>query len=146
MQRLDQNDANVENGYRVLVIIWLAVLSSAVLFFMLTFVIPRSVALDASPLMLWVLTGMGMLLPLMSFAPKKIFMEQAVQKQQMQLVHTGYIIAFAMSEAAGIFGLLAYVLTPGPYHYLLFALSVVFMLAHFPRRDHLRAASFKKQG
>jgi hypothetical protein len=146
MQPPNQHDPNIENGYRVLVIIWFAILSSAVLLMLLTFVIPRPEFLETSPMLAWILTGTGTLMALASFVPKKMFMEQAVQKQQQQLVHTGYIIAFAMSEAAGLFGLLAYFLTPGPYHYLLFVISVVFMFLHYPRRDHLRAVSFKKQG
>lgn len=146
MQPPNQHDANIENGYRVLVIIWFAILSSAVLFFLLTFVIPRPVSFESGPMLAWILVGAGVMMAALSFVLKKKFFEQAERKQQQQLVHTGYIIAFAMSEMPGLLGLLAYFLTPEFHHYLLFAISVVFMFAHYPRRDHLRAASFKKQG
>jgi hypothetical protein len=77
--------------------------------------------------------------------PKKKLLEQAAEKQEVRLVNTGYVIAFALSETVAIFGMLMYLLTPGRDYYVLFILSVLFMFVHFPRRQHLLAASFKNQ-
>jgi hypothetical protein len=70
---------------------------------------------------------------------------QAVEKQSVQLVQQGQIAAVALCEVAGLFGLLARAITGSPYYYLLFAIAVIGMLLHFPRRGALMAATFKNR-
>ena len=53
---------------------------------------------------------------------------------------TGFIIATALCEAAGLLGFVGIFVTHNREAYLLFAIGALGLLLHFPRRDQLAAA------
>jgi hypothetical protein len=53
------------------------------------------------------------------------------------------IIAVALCEAVGLFGMMVFFTTASPYYYFFFIVSVIGILLHMPRRDQLLAASYK---
>ncbi len=140
----DTSNLNIAGRYRTLLVMWFAILVSVGVFFMMTLFIPRQ-ATDENKLLSIILGAFGGFLAVFSLVPKKKMLEQAAETQQPRLVNTGYILAFVLSETAGIFGLVMYMLTPGRGYYALFIISALFMFVHFPRREHLLAASFKNQ-
>lgn len=146
MQPLNQDKSkiNVDARYRILLILWFAMLVAVSVFFMLTLLIPRPVTAE-NKLLSIILGAVGGFLAALSFVPKRKMLAQAVEKQEVRFVTTGYVIAFALSETVSIFGLLMYMLMPGRDYYVLFIVSVIFMFLHFPRREHLMAAMFKNQ-
>jgi hypothetical protein len=144
MQPAGEIQATVETRYRGLLILWLAILSSVGVFFALTLFLPRQTQTD-SPSLVWILCAVGTFVAVISFLPKQQMLRQAEAQQQPRLVTTGYIIAFALSETAGVMGMLLYMLTEGRAYLLMFFISALFMLLHFPRRQHLAAASFKNR-
>jgi hypothetical protein len=144
MQPSAPNPATIETRYRGLLIVWLAILSSVGVFFALTLFLPRQ-AQAASPSLVWILCAVGTFVAVISFVPKQQMLRQAEAQQQPRLVTTGYIVAFALSETAGVMGMLLYMLTPGWAYLLMFFVSALFMFLHFPRRQHLAAASFRNR-
>ena len=140
----DQAKTNLDARYRILLILWFAMLMAISVFFVLTLLIPRPATAENKFLSI-ILGAIGGFVAVFSLVPKKKMLEQAAEKQEVRLVNTGYILAFALSETAGIFGLLMYMLTPDRGYYALFFLSVMFMILHFPRREHLTAAMFRNQ-
>jgi hypothetical protein len=146
MQQMNQgkSNVNIEGRYRTLLILWFAILASVGFLFAFTLLLPRQAAADNKMLSM-ILGAFGGFLAVFSLVPKQKMLEQAAETQQPRLVNTAYILAFVLSETAGIFGLLLYLLTPGRSYLLLFFISAIFMFVHFPRREHLLAASFKHQ-
>lgn len=140
----DKSSINIAARYRVLLIIWFAILTSVGILFVLTLFIPREVANESKILQI-ILGAVGGFLAAFSIVAKQKMLKQAVEKQQPRLVNTGYILAFVLTETVSIFALLMYMLTPGRDYYVLFILSALFMFVHFPRRQHLTAATFKNQ-
>ena len=79
-----------------------------------------------------------------SFVVKRIFLAQSVERQELRLVQTGLIVALVMCETSAIFGLVDLFATGHRYYFLLMIVGALGILAHFPRRDHLLAATYKK--
>lgn len=135
---------NVDARYRIILVVWFGILMSIGFIVLLTALIERPQNEKNNVLMI-VLYGVSTLLIFASIVPKHKLLEQAVQKQQPQLVQTAYIITFSMVEVISLCGLMLYMATPDRTYYVSFISSVVLMLLHFPRRRHLMAATFKSQ-
>ena len=143
---------NVEEQYRMLTIIWLALLISQLLFTVVIFFAKPEVfrfdfskpLLSESPAMVAALAVLGVSTFLLSFVLRRKFVNQAINEQKTELVQTAMIIGCALCEATTLFGLvLAFALTY-QYFFLWFALGILGTILHFPRRENLIAASFKK--
>jgi hypothetical protein len=144
MQSPGVNPVTIDARYRTLVILWFAILASVAFLIVLSLVLHvTNQAQPLSPIASWTLAVIGTLIAATSSVPKRKMIEQAAQKQMPVLVFNGYIIAFAMSEVAGIIGLLLYFLNAGWIYIFLYIISVLFVLVHFPRRTDLLAASYK---
>jgi hypothetical protein len=91
------------------------------------------------------LTVVGTFTVIVSTAIKQRFLAQSGDQQRLELVQTGYIVGFALCEFAALFGLLDRMVTGNRYYYVLFVIALIGMALHWPRRDHLLAASYKRQ-
>jgi F0F1-type ATP synthase membrane subunit c/vacuolar-type H+-ATPase subunit K len=76
-----------------------------------------------------------------SFFIRKRANEQAVADQNVKHVQTGLIVACALCESISIIGMVLAVAFSYPYFYLWFALGIIGIFLHFPRRKHLLDAS-----
>jgi NADH:ubiquinone oxidoreductase subunit 2 (subunit N) len=142
------NQASIESAirgrYQVLLILWAAQMTALAAFFLLALLVfQRKESSDST--LFWILAGLNVLLVAVSFAVKQKFFAQAMEKQSVALVQQGQVVAIALCEAAGLFGLLARAITGTPYFYLLFIVPALGMLLHFPRREALMAASFRNR-
>jgi uncharacterized membrane protein YeiB len=131
---------------RILFILWGAQLTSLLIFALLAvFVLHPNK--DENPSLFWALMALGVTLVAVSFLVKQKFLAQASEQQSdvqsAARTQSGYIVAWALSEAAGLFGVLARAITDSSYYYLLFIIAALGMLLHIPRRDHIAAAFFK---
>jgi len=70
--------------------------------------------------------------------------EQAVADQNGKYVQTGLVIACAFCESISIIGMVLAIAFAYPYFYLWFAVGILGIFLHFPRRQHLLDASFKQ--
>jgi hypothetical protein len=91
-----------------------------------------------------VLVGIAVSTVLLSFPVKNKLISQAIEQQHVPLVQQAYIVAWALSEVPALLGLLDFYLTGNRYFYVLFLIAVFAQLLHFPRREHVINASFKK--
>lgn len=139
--------AAVEKRHRTLLIIWAAMLMSLGLYVALAITLAPSgggegaTANDAVGL---ALLGVGGAAVLASFVVKQRLLSRAVGEQRPELASTAYIVSFALAEAAGVLGLASAFVAGGGFFYILFVVSAVGLLLHFPRRDDLAAASYEE--
>jgi hypothetical protein len=70
-----------------------------------------------------------------------VYAKRAVREQSTAHLQTGLIIALALCEMAGLFGLIGLFLDGNPFAYLLFVVSAAGVVLHFPRREDVVAAS-----
>ncbi len=147
MKPINQNtQPNVDARYRIMVVIWFALLSSVVIYFVVAQLVEvPEVDSAQNKVLTVVLSGMGTFLVLISFAVKQKFLKQSVERQKIALVQTGFIVAIAICEAGALFGLVDLMVTANRYYFLVMLIAAVGMLFHFPRRDHLLAATYKNR-
>ena len=143
--------AAVDARYRMTLIIWVWLLASMGFYFLITkserlrsLFIEVPAADGGGGTILWVLWALGVSITGISFLLKRMLLSKAVREQRIEAVQVAYIIAFALCDAGGIFGVLAYFSTGHRYYYLLFITPVLGMLLHMPSRDDLVSASFKR--
>ncbi len=143
---------NIEQQYRTLAIIWFALLSSQLMFLVVTFFskpelfrfdFTKPLLGDNSSIVLafafLALTNLAL-----SFVMKKRSFEQAIEKQQIAYVQTGLILACAFCEAISLLGIVLAFAFSYQYFFVWFALGMLGIILHFPRRDDVIAAGYKK--
>jgi len=143
---------NVEQIYKTLLIIWFALLMSQALFLVVVFFSkPEVFRIDFSKPLLGdnaaiVLAFAALALAnfALSFIMKRRSFEQAVEKQELSYVQTGLVLACAFCESISLLGLVLAFAFAYQYFFLWFALGIIGIVLHFPRRDALIAASYKK--
>jgi hypothetical protein len=150
---------NVEVQYKTLLIIWAALIMSQLLFLLLVFLTrPKLFQFDfTQPILGESSTKTGssgaliigfaiaaVTAVLFSFAFRRRLNERAVATQDTAQVQSGLIIALALCEASSLFGLTLAFAFEYQYFFLWIALGILGMVLHFPKRDELHAASYKK--
>ncbi|HQU86197.1 MAG TPA: hypothetical protein PKY59_23920 [Pyrinomonadaceae bacterium] len=150
MQNQNQN-ANAQ--YQSLLIVWGALLMSQFIFLVMIFVIkPELFKFDFSKPLLGgensviviALAVLGISTFFMSFVLKKKMLSQAIQEQKTALVQSSIIVACALCEATSLFGFVTVFVANYQYFFAWFALGILGIILHFPKRDDLFAASYKK--
>lgn len=145
MSSKQNTQMTVDGQYRTMLIAWSAFISTIVIYFFLSLVLPGHE--EAANRWLTILfSAASAFLVLISFAVKKNFLSRSVEAQQVRLVNTGFILAAAFCEAAALLGLLDLLVARDRYYFVLIALAFVALLLHFPRRIHLESASYKLPG
>jgi membrane protease YdiL (CAAX protease family) len=137
---------NVDARYRIMLIIWFALLSAVGLYFVVAQLMqPPEVDSAQNKMLTVILSGLGAFLVVVSFAVKQKFLKQSVERQEIALVQSGFIVAIAMCEAGALFGLVDLMVTGNRYYFVVMMIGVLGILFHFPRRDHLLGATYKKR-
>ena len=113
-------------------------------YYAFTFFVARPEDAEPNSTLFLVLAAIALSTVLISFPIKSKLISQAVEQQHVPLVQQGYIVAWALSEIPALLGLLDFFLTSNRYFYVLFFIAVISQVLHFPRREHVINASFKK--
>lgn len=137
---------DIHTRHRTLLIIWAAMLMTVGIYFALAFAMRTAPGEEGDETVLLVLIATGATIALASFIIKQRFLSRAVAEQKPDMVTTAYIVGLAMSEAAGLLGLVSAFIFGGTLPYILFLIAAVGMLLHFPRRDDLLAAAYREGG
>lgn len=139
-----QTDVNAR--YRVMLVIWFALLSAVAFYFVVGQLVPRP-EVDSGPnkMLTVILTALGTFMVAVSFVIKQRLLNQSVEQQKVALVQTGFIVAIAMCEAGALFGLVDLMITGNRYYFVVMIIAALGILVHFPRRDDLLAAGYKNQ-
>lgn len=143
---------NIEESYKTMVIIWAALLfSQLMLLVVVYFAKPEVYRFDFSKpflgenaVLVIAFAAIAVTNLAVSFVMKKRSLQQAIEKQQIALVQTGQILAYAFCEAVSLLGIVLAFAFSYQYFFLWFALGIIGIILHFPRRDDLIAASYKK--
>jgi hypothetical protein len=144
---------NAESAYKTLMLLWFALLMSQVMFLVILFVAKPEIyrfdftqpILGENSLMVIVFAVLALANFGLSFVMKNRAYRQAVEEQKVHYVQTGLILACALCEAISLLGLLLAFAFSYQYFFAWFALGIVGILLHFPRRETVIAASYKKQ-
>jgi hypothetical protein len=137
-----QAEERVAARYRVFLFLWIAILISMGILFALAVFLPSSGT--ANETFSFALLGTAFVTVVTSLFIKQQMLKKAIEQQQISALMNAYIIGFALSESAAIFGLLDHFVSGSGYYRFSFILAAIGLLLHFPKRDHVRAASFKQ--
>lgn len=143
---------NIEQGYKTMVIIWFALLFSQAMLFAIVYIAKPEVykfdftkpLLGENPAIVIAFAVIAAANLVISFVMKKRSVEQAVEKQQIALVQTGSILAYAFCEAISLLGIVLAIAFSYQYFFAWIVLGIIGIILHFPRRDDVIAASYKK--
>ncbi len=152
MQHTNQNQ-NVEQSYRTMGIIWFALLNSQLLLLVVLYFAKPKVfefdfskpLLDENALFIIIIGVAGIFNFIISLSLRKKFIDRAIAEQNVGLVQTAMIIGCALCEAISLFGLVLAFAQNYQYFFLWFALGILGIILHFPRRENLIAASYRNR-
>ncbi|MFN2514612.1 MAG: hypothetical protein ABR556_00220 [Pyrinomonadaceae bacterium] len=137
------NQVSVDTQNRTLLILWIASLSTIVIYFFISLLLPGYEGRENKSLTI-LFSAAGAFLVVVSFAVKKNFLSRSVETQQVGRVKTAFILAAAFCEAAALLGLLDLLIAHDRYYFLLMAFAFGGLLLHFPRRRDLESASYRQ--
>jgi len=143
---------NVEQSYKTIMVLWFALLVSQIMFLVVIFVAKPELykfdlgqpVLGENAVIIIAFAALAIVNLALSFIMKKRSFEQAVEKQQIAYVQTGLILACAFCEAISLLGMVLAFAFSYQYFFAWIGLGILGILLHFPRRDDVIAASYKK--
>lgn len=139
----DQPEPGVELRHRNILIVWAAILMLIPMYLVLIWMNSVPADPEKSTLML-MLTGLSIVPVAISFLVKKKLLAKAAELQKLELVQQAYVVAFALCEVALLLGVVSYFVTGSPYYVAAIAIGALGIVLHFPRKQHLLDATFKK--
>ena len=119
-------------------------LSTIGFYYAFTLFAKRSEDAEPNNTLFLVFVAIALSTTLISFLIKSKLISRAVDQQVVQLVQQAYIAAWAITEVGALLGLVDFFATGNRYYYVLFIISALGLLLHFPQRDHVIHASFKR--
>ena len=122
--------------------LWIAMLLSIGGYFALTLFTTRPEGVEPNNPLSVLFMAVAVSTALISLLVKSKLVSKAIDQRQAAQVQQAYIVAFAMNEVGALLGLIDFFITSNPYYYAPFLIAACGMLLHFPRREHVEAASF----
>lgn len=135
-----ESETQLDAQYGKLRIIWLAILASLIVLFVVARLV-QPASNDESRALFWILLAVGIVNLGASFYLKQKMLRAATEQRKPELVPAAYIVALALCESAGLFGLIAHLVTGAKYYYFLFVIAGFGMILHKPQRDDVLTAA-----
>lgn len=136
------NQTNVEAQHRTLLILWTVLFMSVIGFLLFTILVPSDATGDKTVISI-VLIALAFSNVSLSFTFKRTLLKKSIGSQDLQLVLRAYLLALVICESAALFGVIIHFVTGSAAFYVAFALGVIGMLLHFPRKKHLLEVFFR---
>lgn len=144
-----KNKNPVKVSYQTLVVIWLALLASQVLFFFIVWFTKPGILdtemqrpfLGSLPLITVVFAAIAILFFILSFVLSRQYIRRAARDRDAGCVQTGLVLGCALSEVPSILGLVLAFVFEHPYFYIWLAFGALGIFLHFPRKGNLDAAT-----
>lgn len=136
-----QVEARVEARHKVFLILWFALFVSVMLFLVLVIVVGSKGT--PNPTLSYVLLGIGSMTVLVSFLLKQQMVTKAINNNDIAALQSAYIVSLALCESGALFGVMDRFMTASQTSWFLFAIAALGMLLHFPKKDQIRAVSYK---
>ena len=141
-----------EQIYRTLALIWFALFMSQFMFLVVIyfaksdvykFDLTKPVWGDNAPLVLiFALLAVSNLI--LSFILSRKFINKAIEEQNVGFIQTAMIIGCALCESISLLGLVLAFAFSYQYFLIWFAIGILGILFHFPRRHNIHLATYKK--
>ena len=135
---------NIDVRMRTMRTLWFALFMSVVMYYVFSLVAKRPANVTPNSTLSLTLIVVSASIVLASFFVKNKLINRAIEQQRVQLVQQAYIVALAMAEVPALLGMLDFFVTGNRYYYLLMIVAAAAQLLHFPRREHVENAAFKR--
>jgi len=138
--------------YQTLVVIWLALLASQVMFLVVIyFVKPELFTIDLSrrpplgeqPLVTLAFIASAIVFFVLSFVLARQHMRRAVEDQDAGCIQTGLVLGCALSEVPSLLGVMLAFVWEYQFFFAWIILGALGVLFHFPRKSSLDAATYQ---
>ena len=141
----NQNEpqTNIELRIRTMRTLWFCLLASVGSYYVFTVIVGRREGLEPNPTISLTLICIAVLFVAAAFLIKSKLLSKAMEQQNTGMVQQAYVMTWAITEVAGLLGLLDFFLTNDPYYYVLLIIAALGLLLHFPRREHVVNAAFR---
>lgn len=136
-----QAEARAEARHKVFLILWFALFVSVMMLFVLVLVAGSKGT--PNPTLSYVLLGIGSMTVLGSFLLKQQLVQKAINNNDIAALQSAHIVSLALCESAALFGVLDRFMTASQTSWFLFAIAAIGILLHFPKKDQIRAVSYK---
>lgn len=117
-----------------LLIVWAALATSVVLYFVITKAVLQPPA-EGDPALAWILAAMGVAALAASFVLKNLFLARAAAQRNAGLLRTAFLLAFALAEVPALMGMISFLVTGWEYSWVMFVIAAIGFGLHFPRRN-----------
>jgi hypothetical protein len=135
---------NVELRMRTLRTLWVALFLSVGIYYAFTLFAERSPDLKPNNTLTLAFMGVGITTVLLSFLIKSKLLARAVDEQQLSLVQQGYVATWALCEVPAVLGMVDFFVTANSNYYFLMIIAAIGQLLHFPKREHVQNAAYKR--
>jgi len=140
-------EIDLDKRYQTLRVLWFAMLMNIVIFFVVGWItgpaLTSRTGSEPFSLVTFVLAALGGFLVVTSFTVKNKMLERSVDRQDINLVQKAFILAWAICEVSAVIGLVERFVLGNSDYFLMEVIALIGILLHFPKRDHLRSASYK---
>lgn len=136
--------SSVDAQLRTMRTVWLAAVLSIGGYFVVCLLNQRKEDLEPNNTLFLVFVAVSLSATLVSFFIKGQLLNRAIEQPQVQQARQAYVVGWAITEVGAILGIIDYFATRDRYYYVLFVIALCGQLLHFPRREHVLNASFKR--
>ena len=140
----NNSERHVEARLRTMRTIWLAMILSIGAYWVFCLVRGRQEGLAPNNTLFLGLVVVSLSATLVSFLVKSQLLNRAIEQQQVQQVQQAYVVGWAITEVGALLGMIDYLVSGDRYYYVLFIIAACGQLLHYPRREHVLNASFKR--
>ena len=131
----------IELRLRTMRVLWFALCMSIVLYYVFTFFAEPREDVGPNNIIFLGLLSVAILTPIAAFIIKGQLLARAIEQRQLEMVQQAYIVGWAITEGAGLLGLVSFFLAYSHYYVVFFVFALLAQLTQFPRRGHLESAA-----
>lgn len=142
---MQQPDPKIDTRLRTMRTLWFALFLSVGLYLGFTVFAMEPASEPGNRLLSFIFAAVATFIVILSFPIRQKLLQRSVDQQNTMLVQQAFVVAWAMCEVSAILGIVEYMVVGSRDYLVLFLLAAVGMLLHFPKRQHLLDASYKKQ-
>ncbi len=149
---MQSENFSIEQIYKTELIIWFALLMSQIMFLLVIFLVKPEVyqfdftksPLGENAIIISAFALIAVLNLIISFVMKKNLLKNAVEHQNPGLVQNAMIIACALCESISLLGFVLAIAFAYQYFFIFFIVGIAGTIFHFPKRENLHQAVYKK--
>ena len=134
----------IELRIRTMRTLWLALVLSVVMYFVFTIFVGRNENATPNNTLSLTLLIVALSTVLISFLLKSKLINRAIEQHQVPMIQQAYVVTWAIAEVGALLGLLDFFVTGNPYFYVPMLIAGAGQVLHYPRREHVENAAFKR--